>query len=1051
MPSAVFEALADNSASWICCNCGLPNFSSSLFNSFMVPTSNSFGSLSDPNRSSEPNSVSSSIESPIGSPQLSSSPRNNAQTSKRGTKSSKTDSIKIVVLNAQSIMAKRQDAWVLIDSCDPDIIVCSETWLNSTVCDAEVLPPGYIMYRNDRKDGYGGVLVAVKRNLGSVDISADTGPAECETKAVKIMANKQSVVVCGAYRPPNRDVQYHDSMCSYLENIAHSNPGATIWFAGDLNLPDIQWPSESITGHQYPRCINERMLRTASDLGFEQMVNFATRGNSILDVFMTNRPSLIKRCEPIPGVSDHHTAIFVDTEVVAPKGKNVRRRIYLWDKGNVTALRSDIQEFAEDFVSHHTLHSSIDELWSLLKTKLLSAMDQFIPSKMSTIRFNQPWITRELKRLARRKKRKYRTAVKHNTANDWANFHAVKKEMAKKCRVAYNDYINSIIGDPDVLDEQNSTYSNKKFFSYIKSIRADSSGVTSLKKDGIVYTDSKSKAQILNEYFSSVFTQELDILNDDPLGPSPYPDMPNISVHKAGVVKLLRGLNIHKASGPDQVPARLFKELCDVVAPALTFVFQASLYQGKVPSDWSHALVTPLHKKGDRSNPSNYRPISLTSIACKCLEHIVHHQIMSHLNRSGILHDAQHGFRKGRSCESQLILAIQDLAKGLDDGAQTDAILLDFSKAFDKVPHQRLLYKLHHCGIRGQVLNWVAAFLAGRTQSVVCEGSASTVKPVVSGVPQGTVLGPLLFLVYINDLPSCVRSTPRLFADDCLLYRRINTTSDCDILQNDLNRLQEWEAKWLMSFNPQKCEVLRVTRRTKNVIQSTYSIHNSTLKLVPSAKYLGVTIDSKLNFNEHVNNICKKANATRAFVHRNTRSCPMKVKALAYKTFVRPQLEYASSVWAPHTQSNIDRIEAVQRRAARSTVNDWSRPTNQPALISAPPRTVVKGSASSILEYLGWESLEERRLRSRVTMMYRIVHELVAIPVQPNLQLNTRDTRGHSIKFLVPSARVDAYRFSFFPVTVTLWNSLPTDVVLAPSVESFKNRVAAVQLAASTN
>ena len=203
MPSAVFEALADNSASWICCNCGLPNFSSSLFNSFMVPTINSFGSLSDPNRSSEPNSVSSSIESPIGSPQLSSSPRNNAQTSKRGTKSSKTDSIKIVVLNAQSIMAKRQDAWVLIDSCDPDIIVCSETWLNSTVCDAEVLPPGYIMYRNDRKDGYGGVLVAVKRNLGSVDISADTGPAECETKAVKIMANKQSVVVCGAYQPPN--------------------------------------------------------------------------------------------------------------------------------------------------------------------------------------------------------------------------------------------------------------------------------------------------------------------------------------------------------------------------------------------------------------------------------------------------------------------------------------------------------------------------------------------------------------------------------------------------------------------------------------------------------------------------------------------------------------------------------------------------------------------------------------------------------------------------------------------------------------------------------
>jgi len=204
--------------------------------------------------------------------------------------------------------------------------------------------------------------------------------------------------------------------------------------------------------------------------------------------------------------------------------------------------------------------------------------------------------------------------------------------------------------------------------------------------------------------------------------------------------------------------------------------------------------------------------------------------------------------------------------------------------AFDKVPHQRLLCKLNHYGVRGQVLNWITSFLAGRSQSVVCEGSASTAKRVISGVPQGTVLGPLLFLVCINDLPSCVQSTPRLFADDCLLYRCINARSDCDILQNDLDRLQEWAATWHMCFYPDICEVLCVTRRTRNVIQSSYSISNTTLKLVSSAKYLGVIIDS----NEHVNHICKKANTTRAFVHRNTSGCPIKVKALHTRPLYDP-------------------------------------------------------------------------------------------------------------------------------------------------------------------
>ena len=213
---------------------------------------------------------------------------------------------------------------------------------------------------------------------------------------------------------------------------------------------------------------------------------------------------------------------------------------------------------------------------------------------------------------------------------------------------------------------------------------------------------------------------------------------------------------------------------------------------------------------------------------------------MRHLDVHKILHDAQHGFRKRRSCESQLILTVQDLAKNIDNRGQTDLILLDFSKAFDKVPHKRLLYKINYYGVRNSTLWWIGDFLGGRTQQVLLEGVTSSTAPVQSGVPQGSVLGPLLFLLFINDLPDAVSegSAVRLFADDCALYRDIKSAADAIQLQEDLNNLQKWEADWLMEFHPKKCQVLNITNKRK-VITHPYSIHGHTLDVVDSAKYLG--------------------------------------------------------------------------------------------------------------------------------------------------------------------------------------------------------------------
>jgi len=223
---------------------------------------------------------------------------------------------------------------------------------------------------------------------------------------------------------------------------------------------------------------------------------------------------------------------------------------------------------------------------------------------------------------------------------------------------------------------------------------------------------------------------------------------------------------------------------------------------------------------------------------------------MKHLGRYDILSDRQHGFGKKRSCQTQLILTVNDLARSVNNSSQIDAILLDFSQAFNKVSHSRLLRKLEHSGIRNSTLSWITDFLQGRTQDVVLDGQTSSESPVTSGVPQGTVTGPLLFLVYINDLPSRVRSTVRMFTDDCLLYQEIHSMNDTKIFQDDLDSLQAWERDWLMEFNPSKCEAITFTKKTKPV-KAEYRLHDIILTAVTSAKYLGVHLSSKLSWNTH--------------------------------------------------------------------------------------------------------------------------------------------------------------------------------------------------------
>ena len=458
----------------------------------------------------------------------------------------------------------------------------------------------------------------------------------------------------------------------------------------------------------------------------------------------------------------------------------------------------------------------------------------------------------------------------------------------------------------------------------------------------------------------------------------------------------------------------------------LAAIYQASVDSGRVPSKWKHANVCSVYKNGGKSNPANYRPISLTCIASKVLEHIIHSHIMKHLEQYSILTDVQHGFRAKRSTVTQLILTIHDMAKTIQDNKSVHAAVLDFSKAFDKVPHKRLIIKLQYYGIRGPLLNWFESFLTNRSQTVVCDGKHSDPAQVTSGVPQGTVLGSLLFLLYVNDLPDNLKSSIRLFADDALLYGVISNENDGDQLQEDLKQLEAWQNTWQMSFNPSKCKTICISTK-RDPPQKKYVFCGVELEKVDSISYLGVILNDNLKWSKHVQSTTGKASKVLGMMKRNLWNCPKRVRETAYTAIVRPKLEYASSAWDPYHQKDIDSLERVQRKAARFCCNNY-QPT---------------ASVTAMIQDLGWKTLESRRTMTRLTLLYKMSRGEIDIDadsfLRPHAESRTR--ASHSYRYRQDKATKNLYFYSFFPRTLRQWNNLPADIVESNSLSQFQSKL----------
>lgn len=1037
MSDSLCDRLGDDSriGAWKCIACNNMNIT--------LPSSASLESYESPNRFSSFNSstTDTSIDEHVNTSDnihpVTSTPKGNKQTShkpKQNPKNKVRRPLKVLTINCRSIVDKKLDYDNMIASTQPDIVLGTESWLKPKHYDNEIFSPelGYTPFRRDRqKQTGGGVFIAVKNSL--IAQEATHLHTDCENIWVKIqLQGSKPLLVCSYYKPKEHDPHSTNEFNKSLSMATKTS--ATVWVGGDFNMPKMDWSNISPT----PDCKLQSHYRDFINILFDnnitQMVQDPTRGNHILDLFLTNNPSRVNRAQVIPGISDHD-AVLVVINTSARMKTQKPRKIHLYKKADWDGLRSHITNLHESLSkSKKYISDSVADLWQSISSSIEEGVNTFIPSKMSSTKNKLPWIKVELKRLFRKRDKAFRKYKKSKQTTHKEHYLKLKHLCRKQTKIEYQKYLGDILNvNTSNSDEQQpeTKPNNKKIYSLLKHSRQDSVGIDSLKKHNKLHTADTDKATILNEQFQSVFTpkspvslkslaemkvQDMADTGRETSHPtfSSHDPMPDIDISVNGVEKLLKNLNPHKAAGPDQIRPIVLKNTCKEMAPILCELFKKSLQTSTLPDIWKMANVAPIYKKGTKSDPANYRPISLTCILCKTLEHIVSSSVTKHFTQANLFYELQHGFREKRSCQTQLLMLIDDILKSINQRSQVDLILLDFSKAFDMVNHEKLLYKLHYYGIRGQTLSWIKSFLDNRSQSVVVNGSKSSTIPVSSGVPQGSVLGPLLFLIYINDLPDFVKhSKVRLFADDTALYLSLTVSSHSSLLQQDLHQLEQWESKWEMKFNPSKCQVIQITKR-KLVISTKYRLHNTFLETVSSAKYLGVTISSDLNFNKHIDNISKKASQTLGFLRRNIKVHSERLKSTAYKTLVRPQLEYSSTIWSPYTAVLIDQLESVQRRAARWAKQDYGRTS----------------SVTEMLNSLNWRRLDLRRIDQRLVMFHNILHNQVAIQAENYLTPNTRSSRtSHSQAFRQIQTVTDYHKYSFFPRTIVHWNALPPDIV----------------------
>ena len=563
----------------------------------------------------------------------------------------------------------------------------------------------------------------------------------------------------------------------------------------------------------------------------------------------------------------------------------------------------------------------------------------------------------------------------------------------------------------------------KKFWSYVRNkTKIKETILRVIKEDGTLTEDDSATATQMNKTLASIFIKEdpNEILPDTNYSYSGS-ILSELIITEEMVLNVLKKLNMNKSAGPDNISPRLLKKCCKSLVRPLTIIFNKSLQTGDVPTAWKEANVTPLFKKGDKTNPLNYRPVSLTSVVGKVFETIIRDALVKHATENAIIKIQQHGFMKKKSTLTNLLEYLNVLTKAKDLGIPVDINYLDCKKAFDTVPHRRLIKKLGDLGVQGNILRWISGFLSDRKQRVSIRGSMSDWLPVDSGVPQGSVLGPILFLFYINDLVDGLECPILLFADDAKIFKELKTPEDINALARDMERIQQWSRKWLLEFNEEKCKTMHIGSKNP---KSDYFLNDKVLAKTEVEKDLGVLVLCDLKPSKHVATVAAKANRIVGLIRKNFDFLDAETVVALHCSLVRPILEYAVQSWCPYLVKDIEELEKVQSRVTR----------------------LVPGfqdmSSEARLKKLELPSLLERRQRGDLIEVYKILNGYEGTDYTKFFKLRKGPTRGHPWKLEKNEHFSSQVREGWFTIrVVNPWNSLPTNVVNAPSIATFKERL----------